>query len=198
MLEGRPFTLYSDHQSLVPSIHKKSDPQTARQQYQLAGIAEYTTDVRYIQGKANVVADHLSRPAEESSDANAIAVPEHHPFVTAMIEFGIIEAPTISIPAPANDTKVSSAATEDLHDVIYSIGNMGINLEEMARDRPMDPEYRQLSANARSGLNMKRVQLETCRIIVDVSNGPAQPFVPLAWRRRVFNVIHGLGHPGVH
>ena len=32
---------------------------------------------------------------------------------------------------------------------------------------------------------------------VDISNGPARPFVPAAWRRRIFDVIHGLGHPGV-
>ena len=64
-IEGRPFTLYTDHQSLVPSIHKKTDPQTLRQTYQLACVSEYTTDIRYLEGKANVVADALSRPNEE-------------------------------------------------------------------------------------------------------------------------------------
>merc|ERR1711911_547784 len=67
MLEGRPFTLFTDHQSLVPSMRKKSDPQTIRQTYQLACISEYTTDIRYLQGKANVVSDALSRPNEELS-----------------------------------------------------------------------------------------------------------------------------------
>ena len=62
-LEGRPFALYSDHNSLVPAIRKKSEPHTMRQTYQLAEIAEYTTDLRYIEGKANVVADALSRVA---------------------------------------------------------------------------------------------------------------------------------------
>ena len=32
---------------------------------------------------------------------------------------------------------------------------------------------------------------------MDVSNGPARPFVPLSYRRRIFNVVHGLGHPGI-
>merc|ERR1711911_318572 len=54
MLEGRVFTLYTDHQSLVPALSKKSEPHTARQTYQLSTIAEYTTDIRYIEGKANV------------------------------------------------------------------------------------------------------------------------------------------------
>ena len=32
-----------------------------RQTYQLGNIVEYTTDFRYIEGKANVVSDALSR-----------------------------------------------------------------------------------------------------------------------------------------
>ena len=35
------------------------------------------------------------------------------------------------------------------------------------------------------------------KLISDVSNGPARPFVPFNWRRHVFNAVHGLGHPGV-
>ena len=62
MVEGRPFTLYTDHQSLVPSIHKKTDAPTARQTNQLSEIAEFTTDIRYLEGKSNFVADALSRP----------------------------------------------------------------------------------------------------------------------------------------
>merc|ERR1711895_361891 len=60
-LEGRQFTLYSDHNSLVPALRKKSEPHTMRQAFQLAGIAEYTSDICHIEGKANVVADALSR-----------------------------------------------------------------------------------------------------------------------------------------
>ena len=59
-LEGRPFTLFTDHLSLVPSVAKKGEPQTTRQAYQLSAIAEYTTDFRYLEGKANVVVDSLS------------------------------------------------------------------------------------------------------------------------------------------
>ena len=61
LIEGRHFTLYTDHQSLIPALSKKTEPHTARQSYQLSGIAEYTTDIRYLRGKANVVADALSQ-----------------------------------------------------------------------------------------------------------------------------------------
>ena len=69
-IEGRPFTLYTDHQSLVPSIHKKTDHQTLRETYQLSCVPEYTTDIRYVIGKANLVADTLSRPNKEIFNIN--------------------------------------------------------------------------------------------------------------------------------
>ena len=72
MVEGRPFTLYTDHQSLIPSMSKKTEAQTARQSNQLAEISEYTTDIRYLEGKSNVVADALSRPNGEDPSLEAV------------------------------------------------------------------------------------------------------------------------------
>ena len=169
-LEGRNFTLYTDHLSLVPSMAKKSDPQTARQTYQLSVISEYTTDIRYIQGKSNVVADALSRPPEEPIQAVEPEIP----------------------PKP-----VSAISEEVFHDVVAAIGPLGINLQEMARAQALDPEFLQLSRDARTGLHFKKVTLGNTNIVVDVSNGPARPFVPLPWRQKVFDALHGLGHPGV-
>ena len=44
---------------------------------------------------------------------------------------------------------------------------------------------------------MRKVDLGGATLVVDVSNGPPRPFVPYSWRRRVFDAVHGLGHPGV-
>ena len=177
MVEGQTFTLYSDHQSLVPSMSKKSDPQTARQIYQLACISEFTTDIRYVEGKANIVADALSRPPLDDSETttNSVSAPP---------------------PQPRSQC-INPASSENLGAVINAIGQLGLNLEEMARDQPLDPEYIRLAAGARTGLEFKTVDLGGNKLIVDVSNGPARPFVPFSWRRRVFEVMHNLGHPGV-
>jgi len=63
MLEGRRFFILTDHKPLTFALHRQSDAWSARQQRQLSFLAEYTSDVRHVAGKENVVADALSRPA---------------------------------------------------------------------------------------------------------------------------------------
>ena len=330
MLEGRVFTLYTDHQSLVPSLAKKTKPHTARQAYQLSCIAEYTTDIRYVEGKSNVVADALSRPTDEldvSGVVSPVSAVRHtqNAFSTTQSSFDLYQNPLASISSkfvgsrgpsdeatgfvdpssetpprdgvsakisaksaepfgrdsrlcashnnncgkskvtlgidlsdssvfrsstanndsirpsstaavmspslsssPASDFSSSGSSTasaaavtpdanltivscdphstsliasprplDDLNNVINAVGHQGIDLEEMAQEQPLDPDYQRLSTEAGTGLNFKKVRIGARELIVDISNGPARPFVPFSWRRRVFDAIHGLGHPGV-
>jgi hypothetical protein len=53
---------FPDHKPLTTALNRSSDPWTARKCWQLAYVAEYTSDVRHIAGTSNVVADTLSRP----------------------------------------------------------------------------------------------------------------------------------------
>lgn len=62
-LEGREFVAYTDHKPLTFAFAKVADPWSPRQQRHLAYVSEFTTDVRHIAGKDNLVADALSRPA---------------------------------------------------------------------------------------------------------------------------------------
>jgi len=55
--------LLTDHKPLTFALHQQSDAWSARQQRQLSYVAEYTSDVRHVAGRKNVVADALSRPA---------------------------------------------------------------------------------------------------------------------------------------
>ena len=64
MLEARPFTIFTDHRPLTQALHRVSAPWSARQQRQLAYISEFTSDLQYLPGPENVVADCLSRPPE--------------------------------------------------------------------------------------------------------------------------------------
>ncbi|GFO32837.1 Gag Pol polyprotein [Plakobranchus ocellatus] len=70
-LKGRPFTLYTDHKPLTFALSSETD-RSPRQTRHLAFIAEFTTDIRHIKGKFNVVADALSRATTTSNAADTI------------------------------------------------------------------------------------------------------------------------------
>jgi cleavage and polyadenylation specificity factor subunit 1 len=59
-VEGRSFTLYTDHKPLTFALASLAD-RSPRQTRHLSFISQYTTDIRHISGKQNVVADALSR-----------------------------------------------------------------------------------------------------------------------------------------
>ena len=260
MVEGRPFTLFTDHKSLVPALSKKSEAHTARQTYQLSGIAEYTTDIRHVEGKANVVADFLSRPNPSStpaskkdvedyyissvesrhSDPGAVQPPSSRadsadpgavqppscgdfpsdpgaaqppssgdyssdpgaaqPPSSGDYSFnpGAAQPPASGVERPSSSKgALPNHKLEDLVAVISAVDSYGIDLEQLAREQTLDPEYQRLSNEARTGLTFRQVDIGDQVLMVDVSNGPARPFVPYSWRRRIFDTIHGLGHPGV-
>ncbi len=47
MLEGRRFTLFTDHKPLTTAVRRSTEPWTAKQCRQLAYIAEFTSDIRH-------------------------------------------------------------------------------------------------------------------------------------------------------
>ncbi|GBN03486.1 Gag-Pol polyprotein [Araneus ventricosus] len=66
MLEGREFTVFTDHKPLVYLFHKSGDKHSSRQQRHSEYISQFTTTIRHEVGNANVVADALSRISEIS------------------------------------------------------------------------------------------------------------------------------------
>lgn len=63
LLEGRKFTIYTDHKPLIYAFVQKTDTASPRQIRQLDFISQFTTNIRHIEGKDNIVADLLSRIA---------------------------------------------------------------------------------------------------------------------------------------
>lgn len=64
LLEGRLFVIYTDHKPLIFAFHQKTDKVSPRQLRHLDFIAQFTTDIRHIEGSKNTVADTLSRVEE--------------------------------------------------------------------------------------------------------------------------------------
>lgn len=61
LLQGRKFTIYTDHKPLTFAFHQKNEKANSRQLRHLQYISEFTTDIQYISGNDNIVADALSR-----------------------------------------------------------------------------------------------------------------------------------------
>lgn len=71
MVEARDFTIYTDHKPLTFAFHSRKENCSPRQFRHLDLIAQFTTDIRHVSGKDNVVADALSRIEEISQPVNA-------------------------------------------------------------------------------------------------------------------------------
>lgn len=71
LLEGRKFTIYTDHRPLVYVFTKMKDNFSPRQIRQLSFISQYSTTIKYVKGELNAPADALSR-IETISKANII------------------------------------------------------------------------------------------------------------------------------
>ena len=63
LIEGRNVILLTDHKPLCSAFKSQSSLKSDRQQRHLSFISEYVSDILFIKGSQNVIADCLSRPA---------------------------------------------------------------------------------------------------------------------------------------
>lgn len=61
MVEARDFTIYTDHKPISFAFHSRKENCSPRQFRHLDFISQFTSDIRHISGKDNLVADALSR-----------------------------------------------------------------------------------------------------------------------------------------
>ena len=108
-LEGRSFTIFTDHKPLTLAIKKSTDPQSARQGRHLAAIAEYSTDIQHVAGKANPIADALSRtlPPSPLCDIDDIIIPAAAIQVSSSVQ--VQPPPVVSAGSPAIGTTTAAA-----------------------------------------------------------------------------------------
>lgn len=69
-LEGQNFVIFTDHRPLTFALKKISDAASPRQLRHLDYISQFCTDIRYIAGDKNLVADTLSRIEEITIDSS--------------------------------------------------------------------------------------------------------------------------------
>lgn len=66
-LEGRDFTIFTDHKPLVFAFKQNNDKASPRQLRHLQYISQFSTSIKHINGKDNIVADKMSRIEAVSS-----------------------------------------------------------------------------------------------------------------------------------
>ena len=72
-LKGRKVSVNTDHKPVTYIMSLTSDCPSLRQTRHMAYISEFTTDIRYVKGKTNFVADALSQPSV-SAIGNALLI----------------------------------------------------------------------------------------------------------------------------
>lgn len=73
-LEGRPFTLLTDHKPLIFAFQQSSDKASPRQFRHLDYIGQFTTDIRHVAGEENIPADVMSRIESISTTLDYTAI----------------------------------------------------------------------------------------------------------------------------
>ena len=78
------------------------------------------------------------------------------------------------------DDAMPPQKVEDLQAIVNAVDHYDLDLEDMARQQALDADFFRLTNDARTGLLFQRIKIGNHDLYVDVSNGPARPFVPLS------------------
>ena len=100
--------------------------------------------------------------------------------------------------APVPSPKTSDSPLSLTCAMVAALGRVDtdlVDLEILAKAQRQDPEFTSATTSV-SGLKFRTVKLGTCDIVCDMSTKNPRPWVPGEWRRRIFNLIHGLAHVG--
>ncbi len=183
MLEERRFIIFTDHKPLTFALRRSSDPWTARQCRQLSYIAEYTSDIRHIASKDNIVADTLSRPPQ------LLPIPQR-----TNVRPGLAEHKPAGVNAPPGSLAAAIPAGVSQVTGNSSVGQL-LDYAQIAANQKICPETAALVDN--SSLQLQPVEIGGVSLLCDWSTGTPRPLIPAADRQAVFAAIHGLAHPGV-
>jgi len=194
LLEGRPFRLLTDHRPLTSALSRISPPWTALQQRHLSYLAEFTSDIVFVPGVDNVVADALSRPV-------VVVVPAVNPVRAVVSLSGAVSRPAgiqstnvCSGTGPGSSTPSHGAGPELASEDMVCAAAC-IDYTALAAVQAGCPAVQSLLS--RSSLSVQSVPVGGVSLLCDVSTGSPRPLVPPAFQRTVFDLLHDAAHPGM-
>lgn len=173
LVEGRQFKVFTDHKPLVYAMMQDPSHAPARRRRQLSYIAEFTSDLCYLPGVQNVVADSLSRIDATTSPTvlNWSKLPQelsNHPCVQQIL-------------ARIDDFRLPT---------IFS-------LEQLSSTQSQDSELEAILAQPDRGLKLLRFTFgeNLTPLYCDVQGKVLRPFLPASLRKEVVDLIHRQAHP---
>lgn len=122
MVEGRIFTVFTDHKPIISAMHTSRDRSSPRQARHLTYIAEFTTDIQHVAGKNNAVSDALSRSISSTTNNSESTV------IMALQELPLLDYSAIAEAQKAAQTEMDTyraASTGlELHDIDIASGTI--------------------------------------------------------------------------
>ena len=125
-LEGRLFTIWTDHKLLTFALSRMSDSWTARQQWQLSDVAEFTNKIVHVPGRLNIVADLMSRPPQ------VVPAPGSTTAASVKVPYGSLAA---------SQVVGRTAGASTLHPVAAVAAADSVDLELLAKSRVRAPPF---------------------------------------------------------
>nr|VZI00650.1 unnamed protein product [Spirometra erinaceieuropaei] len=141
-IEGRDFCIYTDHKPLTYALSTSSDKYSPREARHLDFISQYTTDIRFLKGLYNQVADCLSRPGinaitHPSIDLERMAELQNQPTLSESLQYTSLQLeaiPLSTIPGTilcdvsrgASRPVVPSEMRRDVFAALHNLAHPGI------------------------------------------------------------------------
>jgi hypothetical protein len=210
-LEGRQFAVWTDQKPLVGALSRLSDARTNKQRRQLSFVAEFMTDVRYITGNSNSVADTLSRLPDSQPPAPQSPAPTYAQVLMGKAAGGGPRTATASrLPNPDANLQPATAELpegfpnrepEGLAAAVSSSSAPPpaaatiVDLELIAAVQASCSDCQR--GKTSPALRVLEMQLGSQKLLVDASSGVLQPLVPAPYRRAIFEAVNNVAHLGI-
>jgi hypothetical protein len=172
LLEGRQFTLLTDHKPLVAAMTRITPPQLARQQRHLAFVSEFTTDLRHTPGSDNVVADALSRPPQVMNVSTK--------------GLQVLSAPPPALPSKLPPQPAPPPPAADAQPIDFL---------ELSFAQLSCPDVQDMLVSP--SLSVVSRKMGAADVLGDDSTGTFRPLLPAHFRAAAVWSLHNIHHPGV-
>jgi hypothetical protein len=192
ILEGCEFSILKDHKPITFALARATDAWTQRQGCHLSYIAEYTSYIRNIPGKENVVADTMSRPPAAPRTVGPVGAHTARP--DSCLTAGPASAHTAG-PDSSAWLEETLAGLNSLTAEVPPACAAEINFLAMAAAQPRCGDTQ--AARRSFSLQVVNQWVAGTSTWCDISTGKARPLVPACHRRQVFAALHGMAHPGI-